>query len=210
MTPSQRPSPCGRERSDVPAPTSMRARSTLYRQERRWRAESAAPAPASNGSAVGGLTAVRAGGRTVCLAAGPGMLHAAIRVLLYVSGGPQPALGFAATLAVMPAGRLRRSASAPGRRGQLVTCSVLVIIGVAATGLEQESDPPASVRRYSSGSPSRWSRSRSVHRHRRSTDAQPTRDDGSKARTRGAAQRLGRALPDGRRRWSCSESVPPT
>ncbi len=63
------------------------------------------------------------------------MVEAAIQVLLYgLLAGLSP-LALAATLAVMPAGRLKVLGFAAGFViAQTLVCSVLVIIGVAATG----------------------------------------------------------------------------
>jgi len=70
------------------------------------------------------------------------MLHAAIQVLLYgLLAGLSP-LAFAATLAVMSAGRLKALGFGAGFVvAQLITCSVLVIIGVAATGSSRKGHP---------------------------------------------------------------------
>jgi hypothetical protein len=70
------------------------------------------------------------------------MLHGAIQVLLYgLLAGLSP-LAFAATLAVMPAGRLKALGFGTGFVvAQVLTCSVLVIIGVAATGSRRNSHP---------------------------------------------------------------------
>jgi Na+/melibiose symporter-like transporter len=70
------------------------------------------------------------------------MLHAAFQVVLYgLLAGLSP-LGFAATLAVMPSGRLRAIGFGAGFVGaQILTCSVLVIFGLAATGLSDKSHP---------------------------------------------------------------------
>jgi hypothetical protein len=63
------------------------------------------------------------------------MLHATIQVVLYGLLAGLTALGFAATLAVMPSGRLKAFGFGAGFVGaQILTCSVLVIFGIAATG----------------------------------------------------------------------------
>ena len=82
------------------------------------------------------------------------MLHAAIQVVLYGLLAGFTALGFAATLAVMPSGRLKALGFGIGFVGaQILTCSVLVIFGIAA---------PAPARRATPISGPRWrSRSRS-------------------------------------------------
>jgi len=70
------------------------------------------------------------------------MLHSTIQVVLYgLLAGLSP-LAFAATLAVMPSGRLRAFGFGAGFVGaQILTCSVLVIFGLAATGLAEKSHP---------------------------------------------------------------------
>ena len=70
------------------------------------------------------------------------MLHAAIQVILFgLLAGFSP-LAFTATLAVMPSGRLKALAFGAGFIGaQILTCSVLVIFSIAATGLSRNSHP---------------------------------------------------------------------
>jgi Sap, sulfolipid-1-addressing protein len=70
------------------------------------------------------------------------MLHAAIQVLLYgLLAGLSP-LAFTATLAVMSTGRLKALGFGAGFVvAQALTCSVLVIIGVAATGSNRNGYP---------------------------------------------------------------------
>ena len=63
------------------------------------------------------------------------MLHASIQVVLYGLVAGLSAVGFAATLAVMPSGRLKAFGFGAGFvRAQILTCSVLVIFGIAVTG----------------------------------------------------------------------------
>ena len=63
------------------------------------------------------------------------MLDASIQVLLYGLLAGSSALAFAATLAVMPGGRLKTSAFGAGFVGaQALTCTVFVTIGVASVG----------------------------------------------------------------------------
>lgn len=70
------------------------------------------------------------------------MLHAAIQVVLYGLLAGLTAVGFAATLAVMPSGRLKALGFGAGFVvAQLLTCSALVIFGIAATGLSRENHP---------------------------------------------------------------------
>ncbi len=70
------------------------------------------------------------------------MLHTVIQVLLYgLLAGLSP-LALAATLAVMPGGRLRTLGFGTGFvAAQALTCSLLVIIGVTTTGSSRESHP---------------------------------------------------------------------
>ena len=70
------------------------------------------------------------------------MVHAAIQVLLYgLLAGLSP-LAFTATLAVMSAGRLKALGfGAAFVVAQVLTCSVLVIVGVAATGSSRTGHP---------------------------------------------------------------------
>ena len=70
------------------------------------------------------------------------MAQAAIQVVLYGLLAGLTALGFAATLAVMPSGRLKALGFGTGFVGaQLLTCSVLVIFGIVATGGSEKSHP---------------------------------------------------------------------
>ena len=70
------------------------------------------------------------------------MVEVAIQVLLYgLLAGLSP-LALAATIAVMPAGRLKAAGFAAGFVvAQALVCAVLVIIGIAATGSRQASHP---------------------------------------------------------------------
>jgi len=69
------------------------------------------------------------------------MLHAAIQVVLYGLLAGFTALGFAATLTVMPSGRLKALGFGAGFVGaQLLTCSVLVIFGIAVAGEKSRPD----------------------------------------------------------------------
>ncbi len=69
------------------------------------------------------------------------MLHAAIQVVLYGLLAGFTALGFAATLTVMPAGRLKALGFGAGFVGaQSLTCSVLVIFGIAVAGGKSHPD----------------------------------------------------------------------
>jgi len=63
------------------------------------------------------------------------MIHATIQLLLYALLAGISALAFAATIAVMQAGRLKTLGFGTGFVvGQLLTCSLFVIFGVAVTG----------------------------------------------------------------------------
>ena len=68
------------------------------------------------------------------------MLHSSIQVLLYaILAGLSP-LAFAATLTVMPAGRLKTLGFGIAFvAAQVITCSLFVIIGVSATGSNRKS-----------------------------------------------------------------------
>jgi hypothetical protein len=74
------------------------------------------------------------------------MLHAAVQVLLFgLLAGLSP-LAFAATSAAMPAGRLKVLGFGTGFVvAQALTCSIFVIIGVAATGSDRRSHPDIQV-----------------------------------------------------------------
>src|SRR6266511_5809040 len=63
------------------------------------------------------------------------MLQAILQLLLYSLLAGLSALGLAATIVVMSAGRLKALGFATGFvLAQLLTCSLFVLIGVAATG----------------------------------------------------------------------------
>ena len=63
------------------------------------------------------------------------MIHASLQLLLYALLAGFSALAFAATIAVMQAGRLKTLGFGAGFvLGQVLTCSVFVIVGVAVTG----------------------------------------------------------------------------
>ncbi len=70
------------------------------------------------------------------------MLHPTVQVLLYgLLAGLSP-LALAATIAVMPAGRLKTLGFGVGFvLAQALTCSVLVILGVAVTGSNRQGHP---------------------------------------------------------------------
>ena len=63
------------------------------------------------------------------------MIHTTIQLLLYALLAGFSALAFAATIAVMQAGRLKALGFGAGFViGQVFTCSLFVILGVAVTG----------------------------------------------------------------------------
>ena len=70
------------------------------------------------------------------------MLHAAIQLFLYALLAGLSPVAFAAAIAVMPAGRLKTIGFGIAFvLAQSLTCSLLVIIGVAATGSSRTSHP---------------------------------------------------------------------
>ena len=69
------------------------------------------------------------------------MLHVAVQVVLYGLLAGFTALGFAATLTVMPSGRLKALGFGLGFVGaQSLTCSVLVIFGIAVVSKKSHPD----------------------------------------------------------------------
>jgi hypothetical protein len=115
------------------------------------------------------------------------MLHAVLQVLLYgLVAGASP-LAFAATSAAMPAGRLKVLGFGAGFVvAQALTCSIFVIIGVAALGSNRRSHPGIQVTLELllafalSGL--------ALHVRRRPTTA----EESSNARTQALIERLGR------------------
>jgi hypothetical protein len=70
------------------------------------------------------------------------MLHALVEVVLYALLAGVSPLAFAATVAVMPAGRVKVLGFGTGFVvAQLLTCSIFVSIGVAASGANRKSHP---------------------------------------------------------------------
>src|SRR6476646_2449222 len=68
------------------------------------------------------------------------MIHATIQLLLYALLAGFSALAFAATIAVMQAGRLKTLGFGTGFvLGQVFTCSLFVIVGVVVTGVSKRS-----------------------------------------------------------------------
>jgi hypothetical protein len=136
-------------------------------------------------------------GRGVCshadVTCGLGMLHAAIQVVLYGLLAGLSALGFAATLAVMPAGRLKALGFGAGFVGaQILTCSVLVIFGIAATGSTAKSHADLRAALEVALAFALIAAAIVVHRRPRSTNDSPTAHERSKARTQALLERLSR------------------
>src|SRR6476660_6801307 len=72
------------------------------------------------------------------------MLHAAFQLLLYALLAGFSALALAATIAVMQAGRLKTLGFGTGFVvGQLLTCSLFVIVGVVVTGASKRTHSAA-------------------------------------------------------------------
>ncbi len=70
------------------------------------------------------------------------MLHTAIQLLLYALLAGLSPIALGATIAVMPAGRLKVTGFGIAFvMAQLLTCSLFVVIGVAATGSSRQSHP---------------------------------------------------------------------
>ena len=115
------------------------------------------------------------------------MLHAAIQVLLYgLLAGLSP-LAFAATLAVIPAGRLKTLGFGVGFvAAQVLTCSVLVIVGVAVTGSNRKSHPGIQATLEILLALALIGLALRVRRR------PPTAKEGSNARTQALLERLGR------------------
>src|SRR5262252_3148372 len=67
------------------------------------------------------------------------MLHASFQLLLYALLAGLSPLAFAATIAVMHAGRLKTLGFGAGFViGQVLTCSVFVVVGVVVTGASHD------------------------------------------------------------------------
>jgi hypothetical protein len=121
------------------------------------------------------------------------MLHAAIQVVLYGLLAGLSVLGFAATLAVMPSGRLKAFGFGAGFVGaQLLTCSVLVIFGIAATGSSGKSHPGLRAALEVALALVLIALALVVHRRPPSTNGGPTAHERSKARTQALLERLSR------------------
>jgi hypothetical protein len=121
------------------------------------------------------------------------MLHAAIQVILYGLLAGLSVLGFAATLAVMPSGRLKAFGFGAGFVGaQMLTCSVLVIFGIAATGSSGKSHPGLRAALEVALAVVLIALALVVHRRPPNTNDGPTAHERSKARTQALLERLSR------------------
>ena len=121
------------------------------------------------------------------------MLHAAIQVVLYGLLAGLTAVGFAATLAVMPSGRLKALGFGAGFVvAQLLTCSALVIFGIAATGLSRESHPGLRAALEIALALVLIVLALMVHRRPPRATESPIANEGSKARTQALLERLSR------------------
>ena len=121
------------------------------------------------------------------------MLHAAIQVVLYGLLAGLTAVGFAATLAVMPSGRLKALGFGIGFVGaQSLTCSVFVSLGIAATGSSEKSHPDLRAALEVALALALIALALVVHRRPANTNVSPTANDSSRARTQALFERLGR------------------
>jgi hypothetical protein len=121
------------------------------------------------------------------------MLHAAIQVVLYGFLAGFTALGFAATLTVMPSGRLKAVGFGAGFVGaQILTCSVLVIFGIAATGSSKKSHPDLRAALEVALALVLIALALLVHRRPLTANDSPTAHQRSKARTQALLDRLSR------------------
>lgn len=121
------------------------------------------------------------------------MLHATFEVVLYgLLAGLSP-LGFAATLAVMPSGRLRAFGFGAGFVGaQILTCSLLVIFGLAVTGLSETNHPGFRAALEVALALVLIALALVVHRRPRNTNDSQAAHERSKARTQALLERLSR------------------
>jgi hypothetical protein len=119
------------------------------------------------------------------------MLHAPIQVVLYGLLAGLSALAFAATLAVMPSGRLKALGFGAGFVGaQILTCSVLVIFGIAVAGKKSHPDLRAALE--VALALVLTAVALVVHRKPLITNDGPTAHERSKARTQALLERLRR------------------
>ena len=119
------------------------------------------------------------------------MLHAAIQVVLYGLLAGFTALGFAATLTVMPSGRLKALGFGAGFVGaQILTCSVLVVFGIAVAGEKSRPDLRAALE--VALALVLIALALVVHRKPPTTNESRTAHERSKARTQALLERLSR------------------
>jgi Sap, sulfolipid-1-addressing protein len=120
------------------------------------------------------------------------MLHASIQVVLYGLVAGLSAVGFAASLAVMPSGRLKAFGFGAGFVGaQILTCSVLVIFGIAVTG-SGASHPDLRAALEVALALTLLALALVVHRRPRKTNDSAAAHERSKARTHALVERLSR------------------
>ena len=121
------------------------------------------------------------------------MLHARIQVVLYGLLAGLSALGFGAMLAVMPSGRLRAIGFGAGFvAAQILTCSLLVIFGIAATGSSGKSHSGFRAALEVALALVLITLALVVHRRPPNTNDGPIAHERSKARTRALLERLSR------------------
>ena len=121
------------------------------------------------------------------------MLHAAIQVVLYGLLAGFTALGFAATLAVMPSGRLKALGFGTGFVGaQILTCSLLVIFGVAVTEGSEKTHPEVRAALEIALALVLFVLALAAHRRPPDTNDGPTPHERSKERTKALLERLRR------------------
>jgi hypothetical protein len=121
------------------------------------------------------------------------MLHAPIQVVLYGLLAGLSALAFAATLAVLPSGRLKALGFGAGFVGaQILTCSVLVIFGIAATGSSGKSHAGLRAALEVALALVLIALALVIRRRPPNTNDSPTAHDRSKARTQALLERLSR------------------
>jgi hypothetical protein len=121
------------------------------------------------------------------------MLDASIQVLLYGLLAGLSALAFAATLAVMPGGRLKTFGFGAGFVGaQALTCSVFVTLGVAAAGSGSKSHPGVRAALALALAVALIALAVRVRRRPPNANPRPSSNERSGARTQAVLERLGR------------------
>ena len=119
------------------------------------------------------------------------MLHATVQVVLYGLLAGFTALGLAATLTVMPSGRLKALSFGTGFVGaQILTCSVLVIFGIAVAS--EKSHPDLRATLEVALALALFALALVVHRRSLTTNDGTTAHERSKARTQELLERLSR------------------